>query len=329
MVSTSVLSTEGPAASTAACAAAVKVLKNGGVVALPTETVYGLAADALDPAACAKIFEAKSRPYSDPLIVHIPILSWIETLSEPSPLVHRLAEAFWPGPLTLVIPRKPLVPDIVTGGQETIALRMSRHPIFRQLIEAFDGPLAAPSANRFGKISPTTADHVMQELGGRIPLIIDGGPCAHGIESTIVQVTGAEMRILRSGPITAGQLSAFGPVVEPDSAAPVTPGSMKSHYAPVTPIDILPPEAVMAMPPAERARCGLLLPEPVPALSAGFAAVEHLSETGDLAEMATNLYAAMRRLDAMELNRIITIPARADGIGVAIRERLCKASARE
>jgi L-threonylcarbamoyladenylate synthase len=328
MVATNVLTTGGPAFA-ATSAAAVGILRSGGVVALPTETVYGLAANALDPAACAKIFEAKSRPLSDPLIVHIPNLSWIEKLGDPSALASRLAEAFWPGPLTLVIPRIAMVPDIVTGGQNTVALRMSAHPIFQQLIAAFDGPLAAPSANRFGKISPTTAEHVMQELGGRIPMIVDGGPCAHGIESTIVQVIGAEMRILRSGPISAGQLAAFGNVVQPGTATPVTPGSMKSHYAPTTPIDILSPDAVMAMSPAERAGSGILLPEPSPELSAGFAAVEHLSATGDLAEMATNLYAAMRRLDAMELNRIITIPARADGIGVAIRERLCKASARE
>jgi len=328
MVATSILTASGPAFA-ATSAAAVGILRNGGVVALPTETVYGLAADARNPAACAKIFEAKCRPLSDPLIVHIPNLSWVEKLGEPSALALRLAEAFWPGPLTLVIARKAMVPDIVTGGQETLALRMSAHPIFQRLIEAFDGPLAAPSANRFGKISPTTAEHVMDELGGRIPMIVDGGPCAHGIESTIVQVTGAEMRILRSGPISAGQLAAFGSVVEPGTDTPVTPGSMKSHYAPATPIDMLPPDAVMAMPPAERAGSGILLPEPSPALSAGFAAVEHLSATGDLTEMATNLYAAMRRLDAMELNRIITIPVRADGIGVAIRERLCKASARE
>ncbi|MFY8215913.1 MAG: L-threonylcarbamoyladenylate synthase [Chthoniobacterales bacterium] len=328
MVATSISSTSGPAFA-ATCAEAVGILRSGGVVALPTETVYGLAADALDPAACAKIFEAKSRPLSDPLIVHIPNFSWIEKLGEPSALAIRLAEAFWPGPLTLVIPRNATVPDIVTGGQDTVALRMSAHPVFQQIIAAFDGPLAAPSANRFGKISPTTAVHVMDELGGRIPMIVDAGPCAHGIESTIVQVTGAEMRILRSGPISAGQLSAFGNVVEPGTATPVTPGSMKSHYAPATPIDILPPDAVMAMSPADRAGAGILLPEPSPELSAGFAAVEHLSATGDLTEMATNLYAAMRRLDAMELNRIITIPARADGIGVAIRERLCKASARE
>lgn len=310
-------------------AAVIREFQASGVVALPTETVYGLAADARDPMACAKIFEAKSRPLADPLIVHIPDQSWMHRLAKPNRLAEDLANAFWPGPLTLILPRNAVVPDVVTGGQDTVALRMSAHPMFQKIIAGYGAPLAAPSANRFGKISPTTPAHVMDELGGRIPLIVDGGACSRGIESTIVRVLENELHILRSGPITADQLSAYAHVRMPETSVPITPGSMKSHYAPTTPMEILEPDAVRSMHPDVRMRCGLLLPEPSPALSGGFGHVEHLSLTGDLAEMAATLYAAMRRLDTSGVDRIVTIPVRGDGIGIAIRERLCKASARE
>lgn len=309
---------------------AAEYLQNGEVVALPTETVYGLAADALNPQACARIFEAKNRPLADPLIVHVPDASWVSKLGESSPLADTLVKAFWPGPLTLVLPRSPMVPDIVTGGQETVALRMSAHPVFQSIIQALGKPVAAPSANRFGRISPTTAAHVYQELTGRIPLIVDGGPCCHGIESTIVQIHGTKMHVLRSGPISAEALGTFGEVVAPDSATPVTPGSMKSHYAPTTQMELISPSDLNAMPPADRACCGLLLPAPNRDLSIdGFARVEVLSESGDLYEMATHLYAAMRRLDEAGLKRIWALPVKSKGIGMAIMERLCKASASE
>jgi tRNA threonylcarbamoyl adenosine modification protein (Sua5/YciO/YrdC/YwlC family) len=180
------------------------------VVALPTETVYGLAADALRPEAVVKIFEAKERPRFDPLIVHLPDIDWLERVAnvptEGKEIIARLTEAFWPGPLTIVLPKSELVPDIVTAGLETVAVRISAHPVFREIISAFGKPLAAPSANRFGRISPTTAEHVLDELAGRIPLIVDGGQTTHGIESTVVTLCDVQIEILRPGPVTPEDL---------------------------------------------------------------------------------------------------------------------------
>ena len=174
--------------------AAVELLRSGDVVALPTETVYGLASDALDPIAAAKIFEAKGRPRFDPLIVHLPDRDWLEKIADiptqDRKLVENLTGKFWPGPLTIILPKRGVVPDIVTAGLETVAVRISAHPVFTEIIRAFGKPLAAPSANRFGRVSPTTGQHVLDELDGLIPLIIDGGATAHGIESTIVRVSG-------------------------------------------------------------------------------------------------------------------------------------------
>ena len=301
---------------------AARALSAGDPVALPTETVYGLAANALDPLACARIFEAKNRPLSDPLIVHLPHIGWLDRIAEPDALALRLAEKFWPGPLTMVLPRRGIVPDLVTAGQCTVAVRMSAHPVFRAVAEAAAAPLAAPSANRFGRISPTTAEHVLAELGGRIGLIVDGGPCAHGIESTIALVADDGIAILRHGPITARELADFAPLR--DSHADIAaPGSLKSHYAPVTPLDI-----VEALPVTPRENHGLLAWHPVSG-AAGFAAVEVLSASGDPREVAANLYAGMRRLDARGLDRILALSMPEDGLGAAIMERLRKAAARE
>jgi len=299
-------------------ARAVELLAEGVPVALPTETVYGLAAHALDPVACARIFEAKERPLSDPLIVHIPSLDWLPRIAFPSALALALAERFWPGPLTLVVPRRAAIPDIVTAGQETVAVRMSGHPVFQEVVQAFGQPLAAPSANRFGRISPTTAAHVLSELGGRIPLVLDGGSCAHGIESTIVSVLENHLRILRQGPVTAEDLSAFAPVSY-GPAGVLAPGGMASHYAPRTPL------VIDAVPAPRGPRTGLL------AWSAGgegFAVTEFLSRSGDLREAAANLYGAMRRLDEARLDVILAEPVPEIGIGAAIMERLRKAAAR-
>src|SRR5437868_4620240 len=199
-----------------AVASAVELLRQGQIVALPTETVYGLAADALDPIAVAKIFEAKGRPRFDPLIVHLPGRDWLEKISDvpktDRPLIIKLAEEFWPGPFTIILPKRNNIPEIATAGLENVAVRISAHPAFSEIICRFGKPLAAPSANRFGRISPTTANHVLDELGGLIPLIIDGGPTSHGIESTIVAVRGGKIRILRRGPVTPEQLSDFGKI---------------------------------------------------------------------------------------------------------------------
>src|SRR6266481_2522368 len=204
-----------------AIAYAVQLLRKGEVVALPTETVYGLAADALDPIAVAKIFEAKERPHFDPLIVHLPNREWLERvahlISHAREMSFTLADKFWPGPFTMVLPKREIVPDIVTAGLDTVAVRISVHPVFSDIVGAFGKPLAAPSANRFGRVSPTTAQHVFDELERRIPLIIDAGQTEHGLESTIITVQGGRTQILRPGPITTEQLSEFARV---DTVAP-------------------------------------------------------------------------------------------------------------
>lgn len=312
-----------PAADAATVRRAAAALRAGDPVALPTETVYGLAADALNARACARIFEAKERPLFDPLIVHLPGLEWLERVAVAGETAIRLAQMFWPGPLTMVLPRRDLVPDIVTAGQDTVAVRMSAHPVFRQIALTAGTPLAAPSANRFGRISPTTAAHVLDELGGRIGIIVDGGPCAHGIESTIVLAGGESLEILRRGPITEGELAAVAPVSAPRSAGPATPGSLKSHYAPATPLDL-----VADLSGLDRANVGLLAGRPV-ADPAGFAAIEVLSDDGDPRAVAANLYAGMRRLDALGLNRIVALALPEEGLGAAVMERLRKAAARE
>ena len=307
--------------------AAARLLAAGQLVALPTETVYGLGAAALDPLACARIFEVKERPLSDPLIVHLSDRQWFDRLGRPNPLAIRLAEEFWPGPLTLVLPRQNLVPDLVTAGQTTVALRMSAHPVFAEISRIYGQPIAAPSANRFGRISPTNASHVLTELGDRIPLIIDGGPCLHGIESTIVRVHEHGVEILRHGPVTKERLSEFGAVLPPRDGT-VAPGSMQSHYAPQTPLVVL---GKLGELPGERKadfprRTGFLLWS----LSGeGLRFVEHLSTRQDLREAAANLYGALRRLDEADLELIVAEPVPETGLGVAIMERLRKAAARE
>ncbi len=298
---------------------AAAALAHGELVALPTETVYGLGGSALDPVACARIFEAKARPLTDPLIVHVPSIDWLERLAVPSELARRLTGAFWPGPLTLVLPRTDLVPDIVTAGEGTVALRMSAHPLFQEVATAFAGPIAAPSANRFGRISPTTVSHVVAELDGRIPLIVNGGRCTHGIESTIVFLSGGKIEILRHGPITEEVLAGYGEIVAPHSDV-AAPGTMKSHYAPATPLIISNTETAIG------GRKGLLA---WGQSREGFASVEHLSLSQDLREAAANLYGAMRRLDEAGLDLIVADPVPETGLGVAIMERLRKAAARE
>lgn len=329
---TVVLSTDTPHRLAAAADRAISLLKDGEAIAVPTETVYGLAANALRPNAVAKIFEAKERPKFDPLICHLPDLDWLNLLTrvpqESQPLVNRLIEAFWPGPLTLVLPRRDTVPDIVTSGLPTVAVRMSVHPVFREVLERFGKPLAAPSANRFGRISPTTAEHVVKELGGRIPLVIDGNATLHGIESSIVAVEGETLRILRSGPISREELSRFAQVTDTvNGATPEAPGQMLSHYAPVTPLTIIEPWQAMALDIADGQRAGLLAWD-APVVSDRFAMQEVLSPKGDLREAAATLFAKMRRLDEAGLDAIYAITVPETGLGVAIMDRLRKAAAK-
>jgi L-threonylcarbamoyladenylate synthase len=327
---------------------AVETLGRGEPVALPTETVYGLAADTLNPDAVLKIFEAKERPFFDPLICHLPDTGWLERMSripdDCRRLVHVLVDRFWPGPLTLVLRKQEIVPDVVTSGLETVALRMSAHPVFQKIVEALGRPLSAPSANRFGRISPTAASHVMTELGGRIPLIVDGGATAHGIESTIVAIERGMLRLLRAGPITPEQLcdawieagettpsdaevSHFhanlrSGIGAPDSkgSAVQAPGQMKSHYAPRTPLRFIADDA-----PQTAARTGLLAFQKAPAASS-YAVTEILSPSGDLREAAANLFASLRRLDEAGLELILAEPVPEQGLGIAIMDRLRKAA---
>src|SRR5436309_3889461 len=237
---TDLLRTSSAAEKNKAVRHAVELLRQGEIVALPTETVYGLAADALNAIAVAKIFEAKERPRFDPLIVHLPNREWLrKVVAVPvndRDLIFRLADKFWPGPFTMVLPKLEIVPDIVTAGLDTVAVRLSTHPVFVQIVRAFGKPLAAPSANRFGRVSPTTAQHVLDELDGCIPLILDAGPTEHGIESTIATVRDGGIEILRRGPVTEEQLCGFGfqPISQRQDADGTirAPGQLPSHYAP-------------------------------------------------------------------------------------------------
>lgn len=312
------------------------------MVALPTETVYGLAADALNPDAVAKIFEAKERPRFDPLIVHLPNAECLEGIGiVESQVAHKLMEKFWPGPLTIIFPKCAVIPDIVTAGLETVAVRMSAHPIFREVIRALDRPLAAPSANRFGRISPTTAQHVFDELSGRIPLIVDGGAPEHGIESTIVRVTNGGIEILRLGPITAQMLRPFGEVREQMAAAIISaPGQLPTHYAPRTKLRVVENLGNLSVRPGKRvgvlsfrplAGVGDLgLPRPTTAAtnaSLDYAAMRQLSERGDLREAAANFFRMLRELDAENLDLIVAERVPEEGIGAAINDRLQRASA--
>jgi L-threonylcarbamoyladenylate synthase len=306
--------------------AAVELLRKGEIVALPTETVYGLAADALDPIAVARIFEAKGRPRFDPLIVHLPERDWLEKVvdlrDEDRQLVSVLAKKFWPGPFTIVLLRKTIVPEIVTAGLDTVAVRLSAHPVFAEIVRAFGAPLAAPSANRFGRVSPTTAQHVFDELSGRVPLIIDGGPTPHGIESTIVSVRDGKIEILRRGPITAEQLRDFGEVeVASGAGKVVAPGQSPSHYAPKAPLRLV--DNLKSFRSAKR--CTLLAWNPIQK-DERFVAIRNLSERQDLREAAANLFRYLRELDELDVDLIVAERVPDQGLGAAILDRLQRAS---
>jgi len=308
----------------------VALLRAGESVGLPTETVYGLAADALNPIAVAKIFEAKERPRFDPLIVHLPDRDWFEEIAnvpaQDRQLILELASQFWPGPFTMVLPKREIVPDIVTAGLGTVAVRISVHPVFSEIIQAFGAPLAAPSANRFGRVSPTTAQHVVDELNGRIHLIVDAGATTHGIESTIVTVHDGKIDILRRGPITAEQLSEFGTIDIVKSRDKVSaPGQLTTHYAPKTRLRLI--EDANSFSPDKNQRVGLLAWNPVKSEKT-FAVVRCLSERQDLREAATNLFRYLRELDARDLDLIIAEQVPDQGLGAAIMDRLRRATHR-
>jgi L-threonylcarbamoyladenylate synthase len=309
------------------------VLRRGGLVAMPTETVYGLAANALDAKACRAIFRAKGRPANDPLIVHVLDLAHAEELAEFTPDARRLARRFWPGPFTLVLPKKACVPDIVTSGGPTVAIRSPAHPLARRLLRLAGIPLAAPSANLFGYISPTEAGHVVEGLGRRIACVLDGGTCAVGVESTILDLTEPRRpQILRPGAVTAAALEKFlsrsvqaaprtGKATKPASPL-AAPGMMEKHYSPRTPLRLTPPGRLQAANVA-----GIYLRKPAGRTSGN---VYWLSSRGSLAEIARNLYRVLRAADEGGWKEIHVepIPAEAGGLATALRDRLQRAAAK-
>jgi L-threonylcarbamoyladenylate synthase len=298
-----------------AIAEAARLILDGLPVAVPTETVYGLAADATNDEAVARIFEAKGRPDFNPLIVHVRGLGQAEEVAQLPEAAEALARAYWPGALTIVVPRRAgsAVSAAATAGLATIALRCPAHRAMADLLEASERPLAAPSANASGGISPTSADHVMKSLGGRIPLIIDDGPTEYGIESTIVGFTGGEIRLLRPGPIDFAELKALAQLAEGGSSGKVeAPGQLRSHYAPAKPLRLN----------AEQAEPGEWM--------IGFGAApgdDNLSASGNLAEAASRLFHALHRAEAQARPRIAVSPIPEQGIGIAINDRLRRAAA--
>ena len=313
-------------------ARAVALLRAGELVAFPTETVYGLGADAANPAAVAKIFAAKGRPAEHPLIVHLPGASHLARWArEVPPEAERLAAAFWPGPLTLILKRQANVPDAVTGGQDTVGLRVPSHPLALELLQAFDGGIAAPSANRFGRISPTSAAHVREELGERVPLVLDGGACPVGIESTILDLSRGTPVLLRPGFITSADLARVlgraPEVAAAQTAAPRVSGSLDAHYAPRTPLQLVSSDGLLFA-----LRDALVAGEKVAVLAPTVQAISHDLVTwkqspAEPAGFAHDLYASLRELDALGCVRILVQQPPAGEAWLAVNDRLRRAAA--
>ncbi len=310
---------------------AARLLREGELVAFPTETVYGLGADASNPLAIAKIFAAKGRPAEHPLIVHLPGVAHLERWAIDIPeAAGKLAAAFWPGPLTLILKRHPDVPDAVTGGQDTVGLRVPNHPLALQLLREFAGGVAAPSANRFGRISPTMAAHVRDELGAAVAMILDGGPCAVGIESTILDLSDGEPRILRPGMLDAAALGAVlgcPPASGGKQNAPRVSGSLEAHYAPRTPLQLVAPdelaEAASSALGAGR-RVAVLAPEP---FALAHPSLAWWPASADPAQFAHDLYAGLRELDAAGCDLVLVAAPPAHEAWRAVADRLRRAAA--
>lgn len=322
------LKTEILLAGVVAVAAAVQRLGNGGLVAFPTETVYGLGADAANAEAIARLYQAKGRPAFNPLIAHVSDREAAQRIARFDATAMALAEAFWPGPLTLVLPKAPHCPvaDLATAGLDTVAIRVPAHPVARDILRGLGGAIVAPSANLSGHVSPTTAAHVQSDLAGRIDLIVDGGPVAVGVESTIVGCFETPMLLRPGGVPRAAIERVLGRLLlrppedpEADSDQPLAPGMLASHYAPRTrvrlnAVNIAPGEVLLAF--------GSTMP-------AGFdkaAAVMNLSERGDPTEAAANLFGYLRALDDKQALAIAVMPVPDDGLGEAINDRLRRAA---
>ncbi|BBK38399.1 threonylcarbamoyl-AMP synthase [Allostella sp. ATCC 35155] len=308
----------------AAVAEAARLLADGRLVAFPTETVYGLGGDATSDRAVAAIFAAKGRPRFNPLIAHVADVAAAERIACLDDRARRLAERFWPGPLTLVLPRRPEggVSLLATAGLDTVAVRVPAHPVARALLTAFGRPVAGPSANPSGRVSPTSAAHVLEGLGGRVAMILDGGDCRVGVESTVLDLSGRNPALLRPGGLARDRIEALlGHVLAgaapADPQRPTAPGQLASHYAPDRPVrldaaSVAADEALLAF---------------GPDIPAGAAVTLQLSATGDLTEAAANLFAHLRRLDRPGLRAIAVSPIPETGLGEAINDRLRRAAA--
>jgi len=307
---------------------AAEIIRQGGIVAFPTETVYGLGADAYNPLAVARVFEVKRRPFFDPLIVHIASPAHLKKLVKDIPSsARKLTEKLWPGPLTVVLFKEEHIPDIVTAGLPTVALRMPSHPMALSLIKESKCPIAAPSANPFGYLSPTTAEHVRGQLADQVDLILDGGPCPVGVESTIVSFSENKPRLLRPGGVSLEEIESIIGKVEINSIKdrPVAPGMLPRHYAPRTPIVLDWDEKHLDS--YKGKKIGFLaFQEPKNFLQ--FQHIEVLSKKGDLREAAANLFSAIRRLDALDLDLILAEAVPEAGLGRAIMDRLRRATFR-
>jgi len=303
---------------------AAAILQSGGLVAFPTETVYGLGANALNPDAVARIFIEKERPSFDPLIVHISQLEDLSVLClNVDERIYKLAEQFWPGPLTIVVPKSHLVPDIVTSGLPTVGIRMPRNEIALQLIKAAGFPIAAPSANKFGRISPTTAHHVKKQLPD-VKCVLDGGNCSVGIESTVISLTSQGFKILREGIITRDEISKVIPysdVNDNESVPLASPGLLKSHYSPLKPIYILGKSDPVNL---DYKNAGFISFSGL--VPGEFKRVEYLSKKSDLKEAAVNLFDVLHRMEDSEVDFIVAEPVPERGIGLAIMDRMRKAA---
>ncbi|MEO7773911.1 MAG: L-threonylcarbamoyladenylate synthase [Steroidobacteraceae bacterium] len=309
---------------------AVEALRDGELVAFPTETVYGLGANAANPAAVAKVFELKGRPALHPVIVHLDDTKYLRRwVREVEPVAQKLAEAYWPGPLTLVLPRADGVHDIVTGGQNTIAVRIPSHPMALQLLTAFGGGIAAPSANRYGRLSPTRAEHVSDEFGDKVKVILDGGESRVGLESTIVSVLDGVVRLLRPGGVALSALRkvAGDVLVGPDLASPRVPGSKVSHYAPLTPLTLVSSGQIDALADSlsEGGQRIAVLAQRLPLKTYQYVTWINAGRRADA--FAHDLYGNLRTLDKAACARILVEEVPQDERWDAVRDRLVRAAA--
>ncbi len=307
---------------------AAEVIRRGGLVAFPTETVYGLGADALNPKAVARVYEVKGRPRFDPLIVHISSADHLSLVVDDVPEdARRLIKEFWPGPLTLVLKKSDRVPPITTAGLPTVAVRMPDHPVALKLIEYSGRPIAAPSANPFGYVSPTSAEQVAETLGERVDVILDAGPTRIGVESTILAVSEGKVLLLRPGGLPVEEVErVLGKRVElPRDGRTVAPGMLKKHYSPRTPLFLIGDWNDYFRLRARYGRVLLLSPKPIWGVEGE---VVHLSQRGDVREVAQNLFGILYRIDKLDYPAVAVLPVEEEGLGRAVMNRLRKASVR-